>query len=152
MLCQQRKVRCNRKFPCANCTRVGVTCVPATLAPRRPRRKLVSDRELLDRVRKYEDLLRQNNVKFEPFRRDPARESVSPSAGGNYDSDDEPAEAASVERSSPSATVESERVYEAKYALNALPNKYCHLQMTKVSQELFPHYELWGMALLNLNM
>ncbi|CAK7238406.1 hypothetical protein SEUCBS140593_010656 [Sporothrix eucalyptigena] len=64
VMCQQRKVKCNRKFPCNNCIRLGVNCVPATLNPRRRRRRF-PERELLDRVRHYETLLRQNNVRFE---------------------------------------------------------------------------------------
>ncbi|CAK7234657.1 hypothetical protein SBRCBS47491_009022 [Sporothrix bragantina] len=64
VMCQQRKVKCNRKFPCNNCIRLGVHCVPATLNPRRRRRRF-PERELLDRVRRYEMLLRQNNVRFE---------------------------------------------------------------------------------------
>ncbi|CAK7567953.1 MAG: hypothetical protein SEPTF4163_005931 [Sporothrix epigloea] len=63
-MCQQRKVKCNRKFPCSHCTRLGVNCVPATLNPRRRRRRF-PERELLDRVRRYETLLRQMNVHFE---------------------------------------------------------------------------------------
>ena len=63
-MCQQRKVKCNRKFPCNNCIRVGASCVPATLNPRRRRRRF-PERELLDRVRSYESLLRQHNVCFE---------------------------------------------------------------------------------------
>ncbi|CAK7275392.1 hypothetical protein SEPCBS119000_006670 [Sporothrix epigloea] len=62
-MCQQRKVKCNRKFPCSHCIRLGVSCVPATLNPRRRRR--FAERELLDRVRRYETLLRQMNVRFE---------------------------------------------------------------------------------------
>ncbi|KAL1895632.1 hypothetical protein Sste5346_005102 [Sporothrix stenoceras] len=64
VMCQQRKVKCNRKFPCNNCIRLGVSCVPATLNPRRSRRRF-PERELLDRVRRYEALLRQNHVHFD---------------------------------------------------------------------------------------
>lgn len=63
VLCQQRKVKCDRKFPCQNCTRAGVQCVP-TAAPRQRRRRF-PERELLDRLAYYEDLLRKNNIKFE---------------------------------------------------------------------------------------
>ncbi|KAI5923491.1 hypothetical protein F4810DRAFT_669088 [Camillea tinctor] len=77
ILCQQRKVKCDRKFPCANCVRSRVQCMPATLAPRR-RRRAFPERELLARVRHYESLLRQNNVNFEPLRNDPSGEDVSP--------------------------------------------------------------------------
>lgn len=65
MLCQQRKVRCDREVPCANCIRAGVQCVPAT-GPRQRRRRF-PERELLERLRRYEGLLRKNNIEFEPM-------------------------------------------------------------------------------------
>ncbi|KAL5114742.1 hypothetical protein ACEQ8H_007359 [Pleosporales sp. CAS-2024a] len=65
-LCQQRKVRCDRKFPCANCTKAGVQCVSTALASRQRRRRF-PERELLERLRHYEELLRQNNIPFEPL-------------------------------------------------------------------------------------
>ncbi|OGM50622.1 putative C6 transcription factor [Aspergillus bombycis] len=65
VLCQQRKVRCNREFPCFNCTRAGVQCIPAAGA--RPRRRRFPERELLERLRRYEALLRQNNIPFDPL-------------------------------------------------------------------------------------
>lgn len=64
VLCQQRKVKCDRTFPCGNCTRSQVRCVQATLAPRRRR---FSERALLERLRRYEELLQQNNVVFQPL-------------------------------------------------------------------------------------
>jgi hypothetical protein len=62
VLCQQRKIRCNRRSPCANCIQTGVQCVPASLAPRRRR---FAERDLLQRLRYYEDVLRENNIAFE---------------------------------------------------------------------------------------
>jgi hypothetical protein len=66
VLCQQRKVRCDRKFPCANCTKAGAQCTSAALAPRQRRRRF-PEKELLDRLRHYEDLLRRNHIPFEPL-------------------------------------------------------------------------------------
>ncbi|KUI60174.1 Arabinolytic transcriptional activator araR [Cytospora mali] len=67
VLCQQRKVKCDRKFPCANCIRASVQCVQAhTLTPRQRRRRF-PERELLERLRHYEDLLHQNDIEFEPL-------------------------------------------------------------------------------------
>lgn len=81
ILCQQRKVKCDRKFPCANCTKFRVQCVPAA-APRR-RRQRFPERELLDRIRKYEDLLRRNGIKFKPLHGDGdvVKGSESPNTG-----------------------------------------------------------------------
>lgn len=120
--CQQRKVKCDRRFPCANCNTSRAQCVPATLTPRGRRRRRFPERELLERLRKYEDLLRQNNIKFEPLHKDPAGEKESPNTQGGDESDDEQPEAVGADRSSPLATVKSERVYEAKdfwHALNS---------------------------------
>lgn len=64
--CQQRKIKCDRHFPCAHCLRSGISCVPASLVPRQRRRRF-PERDLLQRLRHYEDLLRQNNVDFQPL-------------------------------------------------------------------------------------
>lgn len=82
--CQQRKTKCDRKFPCGNCVKARVHCVQATLARRRRR---FSERTLLDRIRKYEDLLRQNKIPFEPLHA--ARGEDSSNVGASDDSDNE---------------------------------------------------------------
>jgi hypothetical protein len=114
VLCQQRKVKCDRKFPCANCLKSRAECIPATLTPRRRKRRF-PERELLERLRKYEDLLRQNNIKFEPLHKDTVSEKESPNAEGGYDSDSQRPGSVAIDWPSPSSTVKSERVYEAKY-------------------------------------
>jgi hypothetical protein len=116
VLCQQRKVKCDRKFPCANCIRLQVQCVPAALV-RRQRKRRFPERELLDRLRKYENLLRQNHVKFEPLHKDPAVDKDSPNTGTTFDSDEEKPEGLTPEASSPLTRVKSEREYEAKYVI-----------------------------------
>lgn len=91
LLCQQRKIKCNRQCPCSNCTRTGAHCVPAGLVPRQRRRRF-PERELLDRVRHYEALLRQHSVSFEPLHPPPPNApSASPilsSAGTGTSSPD----------------------------------------------------------------
>ena len=67
VVCQQRKIKCDRKFPCANCVKAGAQCVPAGSLPPRQRRRRFPERELLDRLRHYEDLLRKHNIAFEPL-------------------------------------------------------------------------------------
>lgn len=64
LLCQQRKVRCDRKVPCTNCTKSGSPCT--SVVPQQRRRRF-PERELLQRLRQYEGLLRQHNVVFEPM-------------------------------------------------------------------------------------
>lgn len=67
VLCQKRKVKCDRRFPCANCLRVGVQCVPAIAITTRQRRRRFPERELLERLQDYEKLLRENDIDFEPL-------------------------------------------------------------------------------------
>ncbi len=98
--CQRRKIKCERRFPCAHCKKSGVQCVPAIFTPCVQRKRRFPERELLGRLRKYEDLLRQNNIQFEPLHKD-----VEPSESG-------------APCPSPSSTsVKSEKIYEAKYVL-----------------------------------
>ena len=63
VLCQQRKVKCDRKFPCNHCIKDKVQCVPAQQMPRR--RKRLTEQELTEKLRQYEDLLRRNNIVVE---------------------------------------------------------------------------------------
>jgi hypothetical protein len=63
VLCQQRKVKCDRQKPCSNCTKARVECVASTPThPRRRRRKL-TEIDLTARLRRYEHLLRTHGIK-----------------------------------------------------------------------------------------
>lgn len=66
ILCQQRKVRCDRQKPqCSNCVKARAECIPSTpAAPRRRRRKL-SEMDISARLRKYEHLLRVNGIRLD---------------------------------------------------------------------------------------
>lgn len=66
ILCQQRKVRCDRQKPqCSNCVKAHAECIPSTpAAPRRRRRKL-SELDVAARLRKYEHLLRVNGIRID---------------------------------------------------------------------------------------
>ncbi|KAH8598714.1 hypothetical protein B0O99DRAFT_614006 [Bisporella sp. PMI_857] len=122
--CQQRKIKCDKKIPCANCSSCRTQCMPATLTPRGPRKRRFPERELLERLRKYEDLLHQNNIKFEPLHKDPARAEQHPAARGGDEGEDEKPEAAVPGWSSPASTVKFEKEYKAKNYWNALNSKF----------------------------
>ena len=77
VLCQQRKIKCDRKFPCANCVRANEQCEQST----RQRRRRFPERELLARLRRYESLLRQHNIEFDPLHT-PTANRRSPSEDG----------------------------------------------------------------------
>lgn len=55
--CRRRKVRCNKRSPCSNCTRAGIDCVfpPPGRAPRKSKRP--PDAELLSRLRRLEGVI-----------------------------------------------------------------------------------------------
>ncbi|TVY38946.1 Transcription factor [Lachnellula subtilissima] len=115
--CQQRKIKCDRNFPCANCNTSRVQCVPATLTQRGRRKPRFPERELLERLRKYEDLLSRNNIEFEPLHKGKhaGEKELSTSHGGRGDeSEDEQPRAVEAGCPSPSTSTKSERVYEAK--------------------------------------
>ncbi|KAJ5308887.1 hypothetical protein N7508_004266 [Penicillium antarcticum] len=62
--CRRRKVRCNKRTPCSNCTKAGIECIfpPPGRAPRKSKRP--PDAELLSRLRRLEgviDHLRSGN-------------------------------------------------------------------------------------------
>ena len=86
-------MKCDRKFPCQNCVKSHTQCVPATLATRRRRRRF-PERELLEQLRTYENLLRENNINFEPLSNDPVGEKGPLGGEGGYDTDDEHPEVA----------------------------------------------------------
>ncbi|KAI0019542.1 fungal-specific transcription factor domain-containing protein [Xylariomycetidae sp. FL0641] len=65
VLCQQRKVRCDKKKPCSNCVKAGVDCRVVPPQPPRRRKKRIPERDLVERLRKYEALLSQNGVEFD---------------------------------------------------------------------------------------
>lgn len=65
VLCQQRKVKCDRQKPCSNCIKARAECIPsAPTVPRRRRRKF-TEQDLAARLRRYEHLLRKNGIKIE---------------------------------------------------------------------------------------
>lgn len=117
LLCQQRKVKCDRKFPCANCSRSGAQCVPATLLPRQRRRRF-PERELLDRLRHYEQLLRNHNIPFEPLHKpQPSLGKGTDTSGGDNDRHDEHGSQAQAQSQSLSTGDKPDTDYKAKYVL-----------------------------------
>ncbi|KAG5981011.1 hypothetical protein E4U55_003404 [Claviceps digitariae] len=56
VLCQHRKIKCDRNSPCSNCIKANVTCVPSTPAPARKRRR--PNQDLQERLARCEELLK----------------------------------------------------------------------------------------------
>ncbi|KAH8772687.1 fungal-specific transcription factor domain-containing protein [Diaporthe sp. PMI_573] len=57
VLCQHRKIKCDRNFPCANCVKANVACTPSTPAPARKRRR--PNQDLQERLARCEELLKE---------------------------------------------------------------------------------------------
>lgn len=62
LLCSQRKVKCDRKTPCSNCTKARQECISIASLPPRRRKKRFAEAELLTRLRHYEELLKKNGI------------------------------------------------------------------------------------------
>jgi hypothetical protein len=107
VLCQQRKVKCNREFPCTNCIKARAQCVPATQLARRRRRRL-PENDLLGRLRHYEELLNKNDIPFEPIGEDCASQALE---GEGEDG------VVGITTMQEPESHQSETVFETKYAL-----------------------------------
>ncbi|KAL3490707.1 hypothetical protein BJX62DRAFT_237823 [Aspergillus germanicus] len=111
VLCQQRKIKCDRTFPCENCLRAKVQCIPASQIPRQRKRRF-AERELLDRLRQYERLLRQNDIKFDSLH---GGSAVDGESRQSVETETEIANENSRESSAPLATPQfSQGEYQAK--------------------------------------
>ena len=144
--CQQRKIKCNRKFPCENCSIAKVQCVQAAPTQRQRRRRF-AERELLDRLRHYENLLSQNRINFEPMHA-PNGARLDSEDGKDVDHmEDSPSEKQLAQGDRlPDRTTSnrSETVYEPKYA--STPSLLSLVGLTKSSQEPLACYESKGQA------
>ncbi|KAL8343850.1 hypothetical protein RB601_004393 [Gaeumannomyces tritici] len=78
VLCQHRKIKCDRSFPCANCLKANVQCTPSTPAPPRKRRR--PNQDLQERLARCEELLREyaSEGKGEDIPSTPTHSSTSP--------------------------------------------------------------------------
>jgi hypothetical protein len=65
MLCQRRKVRCDKQKPCGNCVKANAEC---TVVPSRPRGKRNTPKPqgkgLAERLEKYEELMTRHGLDF----------------------------------------------------------------------------------------
>ncbi|RAK97339.1 C6 zinc finger domain-containing protein [Aspergillus ibericus CBS 121593] len=65
-LCSRRKVKCDKGDPCSNCLKADASCLYEAPSPHRPRKR-AADEELLARIARYEDLMREHNIDFESY-------------------------------------------------------------------------------------
>lgn len=108
VLCQQRKVRCDKNKPCANCVKAKVECRVIPPQPPRRRKKRLQEKDLIERLRRYESLLAENGVKFEAIGHDVRLESQQMDDVDELENDFE-ALKTSPETSASPATSQTER-------------------------------------------
>jgi hypothetical protein len=120
VLCSQRKVKCDRTFPCSNCKKSGAQCIQPTFAPRQ-RRHRFAEKELLQQLQRYESLLKENNIAFQSIHSAEDTHLMKPEVGNG--SDQESREQQDI--SSPSASIEktpNNRIRTSKF----VPFSYYH--------------------------
>ena len=83
LLCQQRKVKCDRQKPCSNCLKARTECIVSTPAQPRRRRRNPTESDLVVRLKRYEQLLKSNGIKVEG--EDPNFANFKPSTLGEDD-------------------------------------------------------------------
>lgn len=65
VICQRRKVKCDRTDPCLNCVKHRVECEYRVPAPPRRRKRQSPDPQLHAKVRRYEEILQQHGVRVD---------------------------------------------------------------------------------------
>lgn len=133
VLCRQKKVKCDQKIPCANYVISKVQCVPATLAQRWRRRRF-SKRELLNRLRSYEQLLHQNNIFFKPIHSETVIEKECVDKNNDHELDTRelgPSRADLV----PSRTLEFKRIFRPKYY------HLLHMELADILKEILARHK-----------
>ena len=80
VLCQQRKVKCNRQDPCSACIRSQLECTFRAPAPPQRRKRRLPESDLLERLKRYEDLLKSLGVKIDHS--DDGNAEISPNRSG----------------------------------------------------------------------
>jgi hypothetical protein len=64
--CARRKIKCDRQEPCSNCIKSNIACdFSLRVAPARSRKRPANE-DIHARLHRYEELLRKNNIDFDP--------------------------------------------------------------------------------------
>ncbi|KAI3318123.1 fungal-specific transcription factor domain-containing protein [Xylariaceae sp. AK1471] len=79
--CQYRKIKCDRRQPCSNCVKAKVACKPSTPAPPHKRRR--PNQDLLERLARCEQLLKQYADGNVPIQGEAAPAPTDPNSGSS---------------------------------------------------------------------
>lgn len=116
--CRRRKVKCDKKQPCANCVKAHIDCVfPSPgRAPRKPRKP--QDSELIERLKKLEGVVRslgvQTGVQGEDTQNG-REEETSPSTVTDGNAEPKKEEELKLEEQAPNAHQEPEELKQTKF-------------------------------------
>ncbi|KAH8162053.1 hypothetical protein CIB48_g6193 [Xylaria polymorpha] len=77
--CQYRKIKCDRQQPCSNCVKAKISCKPSIPAPPHKRRR--PNQDLLERLARCEQLLKQYADGNVPAQGEPAPAIIGTSSG-----------------------------------------------------------------------
>lgn len=130
MLCQQRKVRCDKNKPCANCVKAKVECRVIPPLPPRRRKKRLQERDLIDRLKKYENLLAEHGVKVDAIGHELRSEGPPGDDVDNLENDSEEL------KTSPEASCSPAASQAEKYASSSTLQTRCinvHLKRTNLT-------------------
>lgn len=83
VLCQQRKVKCDRISPCSACAKSRVECIYRDPAPPRRRKRRTPEDLLLARLKRYEELLKNAGVKVDRIEDDDLADAPNDSSEQN---------------------------------------------------------------------
>lgn len=62
VLCQRRKVKCDRSLPCSGCTKAQTQCEYRDPLPPRRRKKKLPEAEMAARLQRYEEILQKAGI------------------------------------------------------------------------------------------
>ncbi|KAL8801670.1 MAG: hypothetical protein Q9182_004307 [Xanthomendoza sp. 2 TL-2023] len=65
VICQRRKVKCERRHPCSNCVKHGAVCEFRAPQPPRRRKRQSSDPDVLVKLKRCEDLLQRYGIELD---------------------------------------------------------------------------------------
>ncbi|KAJ2901661.1 hypothetical protein MKZ38_001574 [Zalerion maritima] len=87
VLCQHRKIKCDRNTPCSNCVKANVACQPSKPAPPRKRRR--PNQDLQERLARCEELLKEYAASSTGVKSSPtASSAASPTPSTIHSPDD----------------------------------------------------------------
>lgn len=66
LTCRQRKVKCDRRNPCSNCTRAATQCSFIPPVRGKPKRRSTPKEGLHAKLRRYEEMLKSYGAEIEP--------------------------------------------------------------------------------------